>query len=228
MTSESPFEAKVVGIIRTDGNSVCSLAGSGCGISQDGQGDLWVVHMNECGSANWDGKNRPTAVSTELDPEQITGWINPSSGAEAADFVKSQVQQGSHTYTYSDFMGYQFATIVDPTGFYIQRFEGWGVGDPLQSTQWVSMAAIIVEQATSPPLLMSYRSGATPEEIGATPFSEPVQLSCSNGECALEPSEEVHGALLDVKITLKKDSEGGSVTIDNIQASGKKTATAQP
>jgi hypothetical protein len=228
VTNESPFEAKVVGIIRTDSNSICSGGGSGCGISQDGQGDLWVVHMEVCGDSNWDGKNRPTAVSTELDPEQITGWINPSSGPEAAMYVKSQVQQGSHTYTYSDFMGYQFATIVDPTGFYIQRFEGWGVGDPLQSTQWMSMAAIIVEQATSPPLLMSYRSGADAEEIGAASFSEPVQLSCSAGTCALEPLEELHGALLDVKITLKKDGQGGSVTIANIQASGKKTATAAP
>ena len=214
--------------MRTDSNSVCSQSGSGCGISQDGQGDLWVVHMDPCGTSNWDGKNRPTAVSTELDPEQITGWIDPGNGAAAAGYVKSQVQQGSHTYTYSDFMGYQFATIVDPTGFYVQRFEGWGVGDPLQSTQWLSMSAIIVEQATSPPLLISYRAGATPEDIAATPFSEPVQLSCDQGLCALEPPEELHGALLDVKLTLKKDSDGGSVTIDNIQAAGKKTATAAP
>ena len=228
VTSESPFEAKVVGIIRTDSNSICSSGGSGCGISQDGQGDLWVVHMNECGTSNWDGKSRPTAVSTELDPEQITGWINPGSGGEAANYVKSQVQQGSHTYTYSDFMGYQFATIVDPTGFYIQRFEGWGVGDPLQSTKWLTMSAIIVEEATSPPLLISHRTGATIEEIGAASFSEPVQLSCVAGDCTLETPEGVDGAYLDVKLTLKKDSDGGSVTIANIKAAGKKTATAEP
>ena len=87
---------------------------------------------------------------------------------------------------------------------------------------------MLLQEATSPPLLISHRTGATIEEIGAAPFSEPVQLSCVAGDCTLETPEGVDGAYLDVKLTLKKDSDGGSVTIANIKAAGKKTATAEP
>ena len=90
------------------------------------------------------------------------------------------------------------------------------------------MTAVIVEQGTSPPLLISYRTGATTEEVGNAAFSEPVQMVCSAGVCEYEPPVDAIGALLDVKLTLKMDTEGTSVTIDKITAAGKKKATTAP
>ena len=223
VVNEDPnnFDARVEGILRTDSSAICSSGGQGCGISLDGEGDLWIVHMDGCGSSSVTGKSFTEAVSVELDPDAVSGWKHPQSAGEAQQYVHSVVGQGSGTYTYSDFMGYQFATIVNPTGFYIQRFEGWGAVDGAQSTQWLSMEVHIDEEEASPPLFLSWRAANTVEEIGVMPFTEPVQVTCEGGVCAVTPEEPPVGSFLDLKMTFKKNENGVSVTINEILASGK-------
>ncbi|MEE2779070.1 MAG: putative metal-binding motif-containing protein, partial [Myxococcota bacterium] len=215
------FQARIAGIMKLDEGGVCGNDGSGCGISLDGEGDLWVVWMDTCGSSNVDNTSHGYAVSTEHNPDDIEGWIHPQ-GEEAKAYVKSMIGQGSYTYTYSDFMGYQFATIIDPTGFYIQRFNGWGAVDGGQSTEWVRMVVEIMETENVPPLYLSYRASDTPEQLALQSFSEPVLLECEAGTCTYEPEYTPLGGILDMKLTLKKNETGGSVTIKELRASGKK------
>jgi hypothetical protein len=223
VVNEGPngFDARVVGIMKLDESNVCPTNGSGCGISLDGQGDLWVIGMDTCGSSSVDDKTHDHAVSVELDPSEITGWVKPDSN-QAKSKIKSIVGQGSYTYTYSDFMGYQFATIIDPTGFYIQRFVGWGEVDQSTTTEWFSFSVNIAELQDFPPLYISYRSGDTAEEIAAQPFTAPEQLSCDQGICGLDMPPGTLATMVDVKLTLKKNDVGGSVTIKTISAKGKK------
>ena len=73
-----------------------------------------------------------------------------------------------------------------------------------------------------PPLYMSWRSGNSAEEIAEASFSEAVQLSCNNGECVYDMPPDSLAVMVDVKVTLKKNEEGGSVTITGISMKGKK------
>ncbi|MEE2779069.1 MAG: putative metal-binding motif-containing protein [Myxococcota bacterium] len=216
------FDARVEGIIRTDGNAICASGGSGCGISLDGEGDLWVVHMNSCGESQVMGRSFGSAVSVELDPDAVIGFENPGSGDAASAYVKSIVGQGSSTYTYSDFMGYQFATIVNPTGFYVQRFTGWGAVDEAQSTEWVKMIVEVMEQESDLPLYLSYRAADSVEALAGESYTEPVQMACADGTCLVTPESPPTGVYLDMKLTLKKNEDGASVTIKELKASGKK------
>jgi hypothetical protein len=221
VVSEDPFDARVVGIMKLDESGVCPSDGSGCGVSLDGQGDLWAISMNTCGSSSVDGKNYDVAVSAEIDPDKISGFVKPNAG-NASDYVKGLTGQGSYTYTYSDFMGYQFATIVDPTGFYVQRFIGWGQVDQASTTEWKQSGVHIKEGDNMPPLYMSWRSGDSAEEIAQADFSEAVQLSCNDGLCTYDMPPDSLAVMVDIKVTLKKNEAGGSVTITGISVKGKK------
>jgi hypothetical protein len=222
VTSESPFEAKIKGITRLDSNGVCAGAGSGCGISLDGAGDLWVVGMDTCGASTYDGKSHDHSVSVELDPDLIDGWNNPSNASEAQALLTGMVGQGSYTYTYSDFMGFAYATIVNPTGFYVQRFEGWGVEDETVTTLWKKVVVEIEETDSFPPLQVSYRTGDSAEALGALDFTAPESVSCTDGTCIYNMPAEVIGSIADVKLTISKDSEGGTLTIKSISVTGAK------
>lgn len=221
VVSENPFDARVVGIMQMDESGICPNDSSGCGISLDGQGDLWVVSMDHCGSSSVDGKAHNHAVSIEIDPDQLNGWIKPAGNA-AKTYVKQIAAQGSYTYTYSDFMGYQFATIVDPTGYYIQRFIGWGQVDNAATTAWTQLKVQIQETVTLPPLTVSLRTGDSPADLAAAPFGEPVQLNCVAGTCVMDLPPGMLSVMVDVKLTLKNNAEGASVTIAAISMTGNK------
>ena len=144
---------------------------------------LWAVGMNPCGTSSFDGKNYASeAVSIEMNPEMISGFVKPNAD-NASSYVKEITGQGSFTYTYSDFMGYQFATIVDPTGFYVQRFIGWGQVDQASTTSWTQAAVHIKEGDNLPPLYLSWRAGDSAEEIAQASYTEATQLTCANGVC---------------------------------------------
>ena len=214
------FKARVAGVLRTSNNGVCGNSLSASGIGLDGQGDLWLVHMDVCGTSVFDGKSHGTAVSIQMDKDKVTGWKHPSSGADVHDIVKSITDTGSHTYTYSDFMGYQYATVVSPTGWYVQRFQGWGAVDPAYSTEWTEVEVALVDPPANPPLYVSFRTGHTEEQTTGAEFAEPEALACVDGVCVHEFPADSLGAYLDVKIILKTDDEGESVTLSGITATG--------
>ena len=223
VTNEDPdaFDARVDGVLRTDGNGVCAENGLASGIGLDGAGDLWLIHMNKCGVSQFDGKTYDSAVALQIDPKSFTGWAYPTNAEQVKTYVKGIMGTGSATYTYSDFMGYQFATLVDPTGSLVQRFAGWGSPDAKYTTSWLSMSAVLVDASADPPLQLAYRVGKTEAGTTLKDFSAALPVTCEDLVCtALIP--ESLGTFIDVKLTLKTDSEGASVVIESLGAKGQR------
>jgi hypothetical protein len=220
--NKATFQARVEGILRTSNGGVCANSGSASGMGIDGEGDIWLINMDVCGVSNFDGKNHGGAVAMEFYGDKIVGWKHPSSGTDVQAVMKTIADVGSHAYTYSDFMGYQFATVVNPMGFYIQRFNGWGGEDMVYTTQWKTVKAYLVGGAANPPLYLAWRTGKTPAETSAAAFSADIAFTCAEGICSADLPAAAIGAFLDAKIILKTDDQGGSVTLSSILASGQR------
>ena len=215
------FAAKVSGVVRTSNSGVCANSGSASGIGLDGEGDLWLIHMDACGTSVFDGKAHGGAVALQMNTDKVVGWKHPQNGADVLEVVNNLTDTGSHCYTYSDFMGYQFATVVSPSGFYVQRFTGWSVHG-VYTTQWLELELAIEEPVQSPPLYVAYRAKDNLNNLGSSEFSTAEAVTCDQGLCTLVLPDLVLGTYFDIKLTVKTDDQGESVSVGSLKATGKR------
>jgi len=219
---QNNFDAKVEAIIRTDGTGVCSTEGASSGVSVDGEGDIWVIGMSACGHSEVDGRDHAGSVSMEINAEALSadddGWVYPSSAEDAKKYVKSVSENGSSSYTYSDFLGQQFLTVVSPSGYYIHRMAGWGETDPLFTTEWV-FVEVEAGPTDEPPLMVSWRVGDDPAEFDE--YIGPFDMSCTLGTCTYE-LPDLQGVYLDVKFHIKTVDINESAILKSLKARGRK------
>jgi len=220
------FDARVESVVRTDSNAVCEYGGSSSGVGLDGHGDIWVIHMDDCGHSMLDDRDHFNAVAIELDAAKLKGFVNPTQPAEAASVVKSLVDTGSHSYTYSDFIGQQLATIVAPQGTYEQVFQGWN--EPGVTTEWVYLEATLVKPMAGSALFASYRVADTLWALSSTEMSAEAPIPCEGTDCKLTFPASTDGRFLDVRVVLKTDSQGQSPEVSGLKIALKKKAVATP
>jgi len=227
VTNDDPykFDARVVGMIGTRSNAVCSGGGGSSGVGMDGDGDLWIINMSQCGTSQITGKNVGGTGVIEVDPTKIVGWVNPKSKAAAtAAGVKSVAGGGSFAYTYSDFLGQQFAAIVSKSGFYIQRLTGWGAVDPNYTTLWTDIT-VTGGPDEVPPVKVSYR--VTDDEVTSKAYTGPFAMDCADSVCTYKLPSSVRGVHLDVKVTIQTTESGNTGLLKKISATGIKTSVQE-
>ncbi len=197
VTNEDPqaFDARVEGVARMDSNAVCSYGGGSSGVGIDGEGDVWVIHMDECGHSLLDDADHFNAVAIEADRSRLTGWIDPQTKEEAQAVVSGLVDTGSHSYTYSDFIGQQLATIVAPQGVYEQVFQGWN--GPGVTTEWVYVKATVVNPLSGDALFAAFRVADALWQLSGVAMSAETPLACAGTKC---------------KVSFRRGPRGGSWT----------------
>ncbi len=222
VTNEDPqaFDARVESVARMDSNAVCSYTGGSSGVGIDGEGDVWVIHMGHCGHSLLDDADHNNAVAIELDQSSLTGGVNPQTKEEAQAVVSGIVDTGSHSYTYSDFIGQQLATIVAPQGVYEQVFQGWN--EPGVTTEWVYVKAGLVNPLSGDALFAAFRTADTLWELGTMTMSAETPFTCTGTECTFQFPAGTAGRFLDLKVILKTDDQGQSPVIDKVSLALKK------
>jgi streptogramin lyase len=211
------FDARVQTVLRLERNGVCANMTPSCGVGLDGEGDLWLIQMETCGNSTWDNRDHNNAVALELDPKDFqAGYFNPQTQPETQQFIKRLVDTGSHSYTYSDFIGQQFATLIHPRGSYEQIYKAWGDEQSDFTTRWLTLNITLRDDIPSPRLSIAYRLADVKDALTSLTFSAETRLSCTARECRYEFPESPLGAYLDLKVILENNEAGQAPVVRNI------------
>jgi len=235
---------KTVGVIRLDANGVCSSGNSGCGVTLDGEGQVWELSMNKCGSSEFDGQGHDFSVATEVKMDAVgidvdadqdgtpdkPYFLSPASGNGADDekaVVTAIADLGSGTYSYSDLSGYQLNTVVAPKGHYTQRFQGWGCcpgaatleGACGVTTSWLTATTQHQPLPLGAKVRVAYRAADCVADLEKLPFSnavEPTECAPDGTMCTFDLGSTAVGMFLDLRVILLPASSGQSPVLTKV------------
>jgi len=243
---------KVVGVMMFTGagNGVCgnSTTVSGCGITLDGEGDVWVLSMNKCRLSEFDGIDHDFSVALEVKKDAVgidvddnqdgvpdrPYFVAPPAGpggTPESDVVSAIVDLGSSSYSYSDLSGYQLNTVVAPKGHYVQRFEGWGCcpgaatleGACAVTTHWTKVTTHQSPLVGGAQVRISVRSADCGQDLDAAPFGAalaPTECNADFSECTFALPAGTLGRLLDAKAILLTGPDGDSPALSKVEVHG--------